>query len=72
MGLAESERLILRPLRDEDAGEIVRLVTDDEVAKQTASLPVPYGEKEAQEWVHSTSKSRLATSAAICFFNSSS
>jgi 8-oxo-dGTP diphosphatase len=59
MGVAQSERLVLRRLRDDDASEIVRLVTDEEVAKQTAFLPTSYGEQEAQEWIRSTSKSRL-------------
>jgi 8-oxo-dGTP diphosphatase len=54
-----TERLILRPLRPEDAAELHRLVNDWEVAKNLARVPFPYPRELADEWIAST-RARLA------------
>ena len=55
-----TERLILRPLRPEDAPALHRLVNDWEVAKNLARVPFPYPRELADEWIAST-RGRLAT-----------
>ncbi len=49
--IAQTPRLILRRLKSGDAALIQPLADDWEVAKQTANLPFPYGDKEAQNFV---------------------
>jgi 8-oxo-dGTP diphosphatase len=49
-----TERLALRPLRGEDAGELHRLVNDWEVAKTLARVPFPYPRALADDWIAST------------------
>lgn len=49
----ETSRLILRPLRPEDAPEIQRLAGEWEVARFTANIPHPYEEGMAQAWIRS-------------------
>ncbi|MBL8710430.1 MAG: GNAT family N-acetyltransferase [Rhodospirillaceae bacterium] len=46
-----TERLVLRPLRAADAPRIVLLVNDFEVARYTATIPHPYDQKMAEEFV---------------------
>lgn len=47
-------RLTLRPLRQEDAPALHRLVNDWEVAKSLARVPFPYPRDLADEWIAST------------------
>ena len=47
----KSARLTLRQLHLEDASDIARLAGDWEVAKWTASIPHPYDEGTAREWI---------------------
>lgn len=47
----ETARLRLRPLRLEDAPAIVSLAGRREVADTTLSVPHPYSEKQAREWI---------------------
>jgi 8-oxo-dGTP diphosphatase len=49
-----TERLVLRPLRDEDAGELHRLINDWEVSRTLAEVPFPYPRDLADEWVASS------------------
>lgn len=51
MALLQSNRLILRPLNIEDASEIARLAGEWEVAQWTASIPHPYDQKGAKDWI---------------------
>ncbi|MEQ1888611.1 MAG: GNAT family N-acetyltransferase [Alphaproteobacteria bacterium] len=49
--IAQTPRLILRCLNASDPALIQPLADDWEVAKQTANLPFPYGDKEARNFV---------------------
>ena len=47
----ETKRLVLRPLRPEDAPIIARLAGQREIADTTLSIPHPYSVEQAQEWI---------------------
>lgn len=47
----ETERLTLRPLTLADAPEVHRLVNDVEIARNTLTIPHPYPEGFAPEWI---------------------
>ena len=49
-----TERLLLRPLRPEDADSIHRLVNDWEVVRMLPRLPFPYPRDLANKWIAST------------------
>jgi len=49
----ESERLLLRPLRLEDAADIQRMAGEWEVARYTANIPHPYKAGMAEAWIKS-------------------
>ena len=49
-----TERLVLRPLRPEDAEAIHRLVNDWEVVRMLSELPFPYPRELADQWIGST------------------
>jgi 8-oxo-dGTP diphosphatase len=49
----ESGRLVLRPLRLEDAADIQRLAAEWEVARYTANIPHPYEPGMAEAWIKS-------------------
>jgi len=49
----ESERLLLRPLRLEDAADIQRMAGEWEVARYTANIPHPYEAGMAEAWIKS-------------------
>lgn len=55
-----TRRLLLRPLLPTDAGEIVRLVNDFEVARYTATIPHPYDMQMAREFVEAEETSAAA------------
>lgn len=59
----ETERFLLRPLREGDAAELHRLVNDWEVAKTLARVPFPYPRELADEWIASTAE-RIAAGEA--------
>lgn len=44
-------RILIRPARAEDAARIQLLLDDQEVAKQTLTIPHPYPEGEAVRWI---------------------
>ena len=46
-----TERLILRPCEADDADAVQRLVSDVEIARNTASIPHPYPDGGAAEWI---------------------
>jgi len=47
----ETERLVLRPLRPDDAPTIARLAGRREISDTTLSIPHPYSVEQAQEWI---------------------
>jgi 8-oxo-dGTP diphosphatase len=47
----ETARLRMRPLRDEDLADLVKLIGNWEVARWTVSVPYPYTEADGQEWI---------------------
>lgn len=49
-----TERLLLRPLRAEDADAIHRLVNDWGVVRMLSQLPFPYPRELASQWIEST------------------
>ncbi len=50
----KTERLMLRPLRNEDAEALHRLVNDWEVTRTLAEIPYPYPRALADDWIAST------------------
>jgi ribosomal-protein-alanine N-acetyltransferase len=59
-----TERLVLRPFTPEDAPAVHTHLADYEVAATTASIPYPYPEGSAQEWI-STHAYRYAAGEAV-------
>lgn len=47
----ETDRLILRPFTLEDAADIQRLAGDRAIAETTLSIPHPYEDGMAEEWI---------------------
>jgi len=47
----ETERLVLRAPRFEDARRVAALVNDRRIAENTARIPHPYGIADAREWI---------------------
>jgi len=47
----ETQRLILRAPRFEDAKRVAALVNDRRIAENTARIPHPYGIADAKEWI---------------------
>ncbi len=47
----ETSRLILRPFQLSDASEVRRLAGEREIAENTLSIPHPYEEGMAKEWI---------------------
>ena len=47
----ETEHLILRPYRLEDAPELQRLIGDRDIASTTMNIPHPYEDGMAEEWI---------------------
>lgn len=54
----ETERLVLRPLEREDAPAVARLAGRREIADTTISIPHPYSEAQAVEWIEAHGASR--------------
>jgi 8-oxo-dGTP diphosphatase len=52
-GRIETLRLVLRPLRLEDAADIQRMAGEWEVARYTANIPHPYEAGMAEAWIKS-------------------
>jgi RimJ/RimL family protein N-acetyltransferase len=49
-----TERLVLRPFEAIDAGEVHAIVSDREIAYNTAHIPHPYPDGMAVEWIERT------------------
>ncbi|MGA2659698.1 MAG: GNAT family N-acetyltransferase [Verrucomicrobiota bacterium] len=47
----ETERLLLRPLTPDDAATVARLAGSREIAHTTTTIPHPYSEAQAREWI---------------------
>ena len=47
----ETERLILRPFAPKDASDLARLAGSREIADTTISIPHPYSEQQARQWI---------------------
>ena len=47
----ETPRLQLRPFRESDIPEIVRLLQDRDIQRTTLNIPYPYTEKDARDWL---------------------
>jgi ribosomal-protein-alanine N-acetyltransferase len=47
----ETERLILRPYRREDAAELQRLIGERDVVARLTDVPFPYEDGMAEEWI---------------------
>jgi RimJ/RimL family protein N-acetyltransferase len=59
----ETERLLLRPFRLEDAREVQRLAGAREVAAGTLEIPHPYPDGAAEEWISGQPSVRSLTFA---------
>jgi RimJ/RimL family protein N-acetyltransferase len=53
MNQIETERLLLRPLRDADAARLVKLVNHVEIAHMLATMPHPYSLSDAEDFLDS-------------------
>ena len=62
----ESERLVLRPFVESDAGTAERYLNDKELASNTASINYPYPEGDAVKWIKR--QQRLWQSGEACVF----
>jgi ribosomal-protein-alanine N-acetyltransferase len=51
MSKLETERLLLRPFRNADAGEFARLAGDWAVASMTSDIPYPFSPAQAVGWL---------------------
>ena len=58
-----TDRLILRPLRPQDAAELHRLINDWEVSRNLAEVPFPYPRHLADEWIASAQVQQAEGSA---------
>jgi len=60
----ETARLRLRPLTLADAPRLARLANHAEIARKLATMPHPYDEKDALDFI---ARVRIAPSGAACF-----
>jgi RimJ/RimL family protein N-acetyltransferase len=49
--ILETERLVLRPFRAEDAAEVARLCNDEAIGRYIPTLPFPYPLEAAVSWL---------------------
>jgi len=64
--ILETERLVLRPLTQDDAAAMSRLAGDRQIAQTTLSIPHPCSEEQARAWIAArTSQSARDTQVAF-------
>lgn len=51
MPILESDRLVLRPLEENDAADIIRICSNPNIADKLARIPHPYPEDEALRFI---------------------
>ena len=51
--IIESERIVLRNWKDDDAKDLVEGLNNINVAKWMANVPFPYTEKDARDFINS-------------------
>lgn len=62
----ETARLLLRPMTLADAADLHRLVNDIDIARNTMTIPHPYPEGMAEEWIASHQE-KFETNTEIVF-----
>jgi len=61
----ETARLILRPYTLDDAPTVARLAGRREIADTTISIPHPYSEKQARDWIERRSQAKEIVFAVV-------
>ena len=59
----ETERLVLRPLTEQDLGDLVAEINDYDIARMTSLIPHPYGEADARAYFTQTAARARAKDA---------
>lgn len=54
-----TDRLFLRPAWSEDATDLARAIGQEQVARMLASVPWPYEEQHARDWIDQPQNARL-------------
>jgi ribosomal-protein-alanine N-acetyltransferase len=57
--ILKTERLILRPFRQDDAGPVRELASNWNVARMLARVPHPYSVEDAESWIASQRQTKL-------------
>ena len=68
--MIETERLIIRPFKDEDYKRVYEVCNDYELAKTTLGIPIPYTEENAKTFIEKTKKrleDNISYELAVCF-----
>src|SRR5438128_650357 len=67
----ETERLVLRAPRHEDAKTVAALANDRRIAENTARIPFPYKRTDAEAFIYSVNKTGSETALLITLANGS-
>lgn len=71
----KTDRLVLRAFNNADAGRVQTLAGEFEIADTTLSIPHPYGDGVAEEWIKTHAENfenRKSLTLAICLADSNS